>query len=78
MNRSIEKIGDAQDEIHKSSHVLEGMKSVPKLKTRSIRGALSSGDETSFSYWMVRGLAFTLPLMLVASLALAIHYFSGN
>ena len=75
LSRSIDKISDAQEQIQKSSHVLEGMKSVPKLKTRSMRGALSSGDEGSFSYWMVRGLAFTLPLMIVGSLALAIQYF---
>ena len=78
MNRAIEKIGDAQDQIDKSAHVLEGMKAAPKLKTRSMNGALSSSDEDSFSYWMMRGLAFTLPLMIVAMLILAFQHYMAQ
>jgi len=75
LNRAIDKISDAQEQIDKSSRVLESMKSTPKLQTRTMSGALSSGDESSFSYWMMRGLAFTLPLIVVGTLALAFQYF---
>lgn len=73
LNRAIEKIEDAQDQIAKNSHVLEGVKSAPKLKTQSMRSALSAGDESSFTYWMMRGLAFTLPLMIAGALAMTIQ-----
>jgi len=78
LNRAIEKIADAQEQIDKAANVFNGMKSAPHLKTRSMRGALSAGDEASFSYWMVRGLAFTLPLMIAGMLAMAFQYFMGN
>lgn len=75
LSRAIDKISDAQEEIDKSSRVLESMKSAPKLQTRTMSSALSSGDESSFSYWMMRGLAFTLPLMIAGLLAMAFQYF---
>ena len=75
LSRAIERINDAQERIDKSSHVFEGMKSAPRLKTRSMKGSLSSGDEDSFTYWMMRGLAFTLPLMIVGMLVLAYQHF---
>ncbi len=74
LNRAIEKINDAQEQLDKSSHVLEGIKSAPKLNNRSMSGALSS-DEDSFSYWMMRGLAFTLPLMIAGMLVMAFQHF---
>ncbi len=75
LSRAIEKIDDAQEQLVKSSHIMEGMKSIPKLKSQSMKNALASGDENSFSYWMMRGLAFTLPLMIAGSLTLAIQFF---
>lgn len=74
LNRAIDKIDDAQEQINKSAHIMEGMKSAPKLKNQSMKNALSSGDESSFSYWMMRGLAFTLPLMIAASLLMFIQH----
>lgn len=78
LSRAIEKIADAQEQIDKASNVFSGMKSAPHLKAQSMRGALSAGDEGSFSYWMMRGLAFTLPLMIAGMLVMAFQYFMGN
>lgn len=78
LNRAIDKIDDAQEQLTKSAHIMEGMKSAPKLKTQSMKTALATGDESSFYYWMMRGLAFTLPLMIVGSLTLVVQYFLGR
>lgn len=77
LSRAIDKIADAQEQIDKASNVFSSMKSAPHLR-QSMRGALSTGDEGSFSYWMMRGLAFTLPLMIAGMLFMAFQHFMGN
>ncbi len=78
LSRAIEKITDAQEQIDKSSSIFNSMKSAPNMKSQSIRGVLSTGDEGSFFSWMMRGLAFTLPLMIAGMLFLLFQIFMGN
>lgn len=66
LNRAANTIDDAEDDLLKSAHIIESLKSAPRIKGGG--GSPFSG-QANFAYWLKSGLAFTLPLVIVGIIA---------
>lgn len=66
LSRALNTIDDAEDDMLKSAHILETLKSAPRIKG----GAASPfSGQAGFLYWLKSGLAFTLPLLILGIIA---------
>jgi len=66
LSRALNTIDDAEDDMLKSANILETLKSSPRIKGSAIS---PFSGQMNFMYWLKSGLAFTLPLVVLGTIA---------
>jgi len=67
LSRALNTIDDAEDDMLKAANILETLKSAPRIKGGA--GSSPFSGQMTFMYWMKSGLAFTLPLIVLGTIA---------